>query len=416
MWALVGLLLGARNVGQRHSERGAEACWILGQILRSAQHDVQYFVLPVPTGVVSRFDRMNPSWLTREHEEPFESKLPPFALDRQRIVHSSAFRRLQFKTQVFVTTEQDHFRTRLTHTLEVANLARCLARAIGADVELAEVVALAHDLGHPPFGHAGERALDACMKEHGGFEHNAHSLRVVEYLEHPYPPFRGLNLTRAVRECLAKHSTRFDRPGEHPLQDGRPPPLEGQLVALADRLAFGLHDLQDGLYAGWIDPGELDTTDLWRKASAGIGSSSGHPEWRARLRPTIDRLQFMLVADVAAEFQRRCADSSEPATGSPRRRVDNRADLSKEMRARYQELEGLIESRVYRHPDLRQEDTQAESVAKGVFGALVAEPGQMPARFADRVAEQGAHRVVADYVAGMTDRFCDKEYARLIPS
>jgi dGTPase len=175
-------------------------------------------------------------------------------VDRQRVVHSAAFRRLQHKTQVFVAPDTDHFRTRLTHTLEVAHLARCMAERLGLVPDLAEVVALAHDLGHPPFGHAGERALRACLRDHGGFEHNQHTLRIVEELEHPYPEFRGLNLTHAVRECLAKHATPYDQPGEHPLRDGRPPPPEGLVVDLADRLTYALHDLQDGLYAGLVNP------------------------------------------------------------------------------------------------------------------------------------------------------------------
>ncbi|NUQ49753.1 MAG: dNTP triphosphohydrolase, partial [Phycisphaerae bacterium] len=203
---------------------------------------------------------------SREHPEPLAETLSPLELDRHRIVNAAAFRRLQYKTQVFVAPEEDHFRTRMTHTLEVAHLARLLAAALRLDFGLAEVVALAHDLGHPPFGHAGERALADCMAAHGGYEHNRHALRVVEHLEHPYPDFPGLNLTRVVRECLAKHTTRYDLPGPHPLQDGRPPPPEGQVAALADRLAYALHDLQDGVYAGVIEPAALDELAIWRRA------------------------------------------------------------------------------------------------------------------------------------------------------
>ncbi len=253
---------------------------------------------------------------SREHEDPLAGFLPPLVLDRQRVVHSSAFRRLQYKTQVFLTAE-DHFRTRLTHTLEVAHLARILAAALGLDAELAEVVALAHDLGHPPFGHAGERALDELLRAQGGFEHNSHALRVVEYLEHPYPHFRGLNLTLVVRQCLAKHSTRFDRPGAHPLQDGRPPPPEGQVAALADRLAYALHDLQDGLYAGLIEPASLRDLSLWVEAYRGPASPDPH-ELRRHLRPTIDRMQRLVVADVvaASHVNQECGRCSRPTWAS----------------------------------------------------------------------------------------------------
>jgi len=330
----------------------------------------------------------------RDHPDPV-TDLPPLVLDRQRVVHAAAFRRLQHKTQVFVALEADHFRTRLTHTLEVAHLARVLAEALGRSAGLAEVVALAHDLGHPPFGHAGERALDECLRDHGGFEHNAHTLRVVEYLEHPYPDFRGLNLTRVVRECLAKHSTRYDRPGVHPLRDGSPPPPEGVVVDLADRLTYGLHDLQDGLYAGLLQPRDLAAVALWRRAYD--GAVPGGESWRGRLRPAIDRMQQLLVADV-------CIASS--AGDEPR--------LSPAMEQQLGELESLLLERVYRDERLVQMDERARRVVRETFDAFTSEPGRLPPRFARRVDRDGLHRVVADYIAGMTDRFCLQERERLL--
>ncbi len=337
---------------------------------------------------------MTPLDLQRQHAEPI-SPLSPIALDRQRIVQSAAFRRLQYKTQVFVTGESDHYRSRLTHTLEVANLARVLAARLKLDVELAEVVALGHDLGHPPFGHAGERALDECMAGHGGFEHNAHALRVVEYLEHPYPDFRGLNLTRLVRECLAKHTTQFDQPGQHALQDGKPPPPEGRIAAMADRLAYALHDLQDGLYAGLIEIHQLSNLALWNRAGGAALNDIG-AEWRGRLRPVIERLQELLVADVAARHAE---------TGW--------IDVSPLLDAELQGLDQLLLARVYRHHRLVRMDSKAARVLKAVFAAYVAEPALMPARFAERVKSQGPERVAADYIAGMTDRYCLREHARL---
>jgi len=240
--------------------------------------------------------------LSREHTDPYAEGRPPLAVDRQRIVYSAAFRRLQYKTQVFVARRGDHFRSRMTHTLEVAGLARTIAERLGLNADLAEVIALAHDLGHPPFGHAGERALHKCMKRHGGrFEHNEQTLRVVTYLEHPYPLFRGLNLTTAVRACLQTHTTRYDRPGEQP---ALPAPVEGQVVAQADQLAYAMHDLQDGFYSGLLEPPELADIELWRAAYDGPPTPSREDCLR-HLRPTVERMQLMLVDDLKGTFERR---------------------------------------------------------------------------------------------------------------
>jgi dGTPase len=334
---------------------------------------------------------MPTSDFVRAFHDPYAGDLPPLVLDRQRIVHCAAFRRLQHKTQVFVAPESDHSRTRLTHTLEVTHLARCIAARRGLNADLAEVVALAHDLGHPPFGHAGEQALDDCLRQHGGFEHNRHTLRIVEELEHPYPEFRGLNLTRVVRECLAKHSTPFDQPGQHPLQDGRPPPPEGLVVDLADRLAYALHDVQDGLYAGLLRPADLHEVELWRRAYVGPPDA-----WQAHLRGTIDRIQTGWLEDLSHPVG--------PAE-APRLSVPLDEDLA--------QLERFLVEHVYRSAPLVAADDQARGILTAVFDACVATPAVLPPRFALRIAALGAQRVVADYVAGMTDRFCLQEHTRL---
>lgn len=336
---------------------------------------------------------MTPEDLTRVHPDSLAAALPPLALDRQRVVHSAAFRRLQHKTQVFVAPDSDHFRTRLTHTLEVAHQARCLAERLGLCADLAEVVALAHDLGHPPFGHAGEAALNACLAGHGGFEHNRHTLRIVEELEHPYPGFHGLNLTRIVRECLAKHDTPYDRPGAHPLQDGRPPPPEGRAVDLADRLTYALHDLQDGLYAALLTPQRLQAATLWRSAYAGP-PNGGADAWGPHLRPAIDRMQQAVLDD---------ATRASAGTGG--------VMLSAEMDAQLRELEHLLAADVYRSEMLQAADAQARGILTAVFELYLAEPERLPERFRRRVPALGLHRVVTDFVAGMTDRYCVQQLA-----
>lgn len=348
--------------------------------------------------------------IAREHTEPFGGGVAPFSLDRTRVVRSASFRRLQHKTQVFVATEADHFRTRMTHSLEVADLSRRVATALGLNSELAEVVALTHDLGHPPFGHAGERALDELLQEHGGFEHNAHALRVVEFLEHPYPEFRGLNLTRVVRECLAKHATRYDQPGPHPLQDPRPAPLEGQIVALADRLTYALHDLEDGLFAGLISTESVHALALWRLATdAGGDAEAGLSE----LRPGVDRMQAALIRDVI-ETTRATWRAAGVADARYARGLDQAGiALSRQVESKVEELEGVLRRDLYRSSRLSRMDSKARRVLAALFDAYVAEPQLMPRRYAERATGQGAWRVAADYLAGMTDRFAIREHARL---
>lgn len=347
--------------------------------------------------------------LTREHDDPYAANQPALAVDRQRIVHSSAFRRLQHKTQVFVAPLGDHFRSRLTHTLEVACLARTIAETLGLNVELAEVVALAHDLGHPPFGHAGERALHKCMKQHGGrFEHNEQTLRVVTYLEHPYPEFRGLNLTAAVRACLATHTTTYDRPSDR----HEPAPLEGQVVAQADQLTYVLHDLQDGLYAELLDPAELMDIELWREAYAGPEVPTRNDCLR-HLRPTVERMQIVLIDDLRESFNaRRNAmglDSTEAARGCGQTLVE----LSERGQRRLDALAQLLHVCVYKDRQVVRMDDKAARIVQAVFQLYVGKPQLMPPRFARRAAADGPARVVADYLAGMTDRFCQNEHARL---
>ena len=334
----------------------------------------------------------------RQHPDPHVGAVPAMLVDRQRVVHSAAFRRLQYKTQVFVALEGDHFRTRLTHTLEVAHTARLLATMLGLNADWAEVVGLAHDLGHAPFGHAGERALDECLGDIGGFEHNRQSLRVVEYLEHPYPEFRGLNLTQATRACLASHETRYDRPDGADVAARAAAPLEGRVAAWGDQIAYSLHDLQDGLLAGVFSPVDLRGVDLWQRSDQ--TGDDAVDSWRGRVRPTLDRIQAELLAGLKAEYQR---DSS-------------RLSLSTGLQREFDRLADFLRERLYQNHRLVRSDSKARRIIHAVFDAYVREPHLLPPRYFRRIDEQGVARVAADYIAGMTDRYCAEEHARLFDS
>ncbi|MEP0841338.1 MAG: deoxyguanosinetriphosphate triphosphohydrolase [Phycisphaerae bacterium] len=349
----------------------------------------------------------------RVHAERFPPTVDPFAIDRQRVLHSAAFRRLEYKTQVFAVSEHDHFRTRLTHTLEVSSIARRLCVALQVNPAVGELIALTHDLGHPPFGHAGEATLARLMADHGGFEHNAQALRVVELLEHPYPPFRGLNLCYEVRESLAKHCTIYDRPGRHELADGTFAPLEGQIANLADRVAYDCHDLEDAVGAGIIDEKELRQVELWRTASAGVRRQYPHHAIGQVRRPILDQLEALLLDDIVAESRRRIAAAKVTTLDQVRQARAPLVAFSKAMEARAAELEAFLRENVYHHHRLVRMDDKASRFIERLFNAYLAEPRMLPPRFAARIPRQGPHRVVCDYVAGMTDRFCQDDYKRL---
>jgi dGTPase len=346
----------------------------------------------------------------REHPDPWAERSPPLVLDRHRVLHSAAFRRLQYKTQVFLSTEGDHFRTRLTHTMEVAHVARCLCQRLRLTAELAEGIALAHDLGHAPFGHAGEAALDERMQGHGGFSHNGHSLRVVEYLEHPYPPFRGLNLTLQVREGLAKHAGRYDKPIDHPLADGKPASLEAQAATLADRLAYDGHDLEDALAAQLVHEDQLARLDLWREAAEPVRATFPDLPTPAVRRPILDRLVAILLHDAAEQAQQNPAPAPPGAPGEAPSGGQPSIDLTPRRLPQLEQLETFLQQEVYGHRRLARMDAKARRLVHAVFDAYLAEPRLLPERYVQRIDQQGPHRVICDYLAGMTDRFCLDEY------
>ncbi len=343
----------------------------------------------------------------RAYAEPPDPLRGPFELDRHRIIECTAFRRLEHKTQVFALSLHDHFRTRLTHTLEAAQIARCLAVALRANEALAEAITLAHDLGHPPFGHAGETALQTIMAEHGGFNHNAHSLRVVEYLEHPFPPFRGLNLTPEVLEGLRTHASRYDIAAA--VREG--PSVESQIASLADRLAYNCHDLEDAIGASILHLSDLDELELWLQAFVESVKISPVGNIHAIRRLVLDALLDGLLHDVLQASRPLLATVRSPE----RLRISPTAviTMSPTTEGRLRQLEEFLRQRVYQHPDVVRSDENGQTMIHALFNAYRRVPTTLPARFAERIDAQGAERVICDYIAGMTDRFCKSEHEKL---
>ncbi len=356
----------------------------------------------------------------RAHDEPADPLRDPFELDRHRIITCTAFRRLEHKTQVFAPAHHDHFRTRMTHTLEAAGVARTLAHVLNANDQLAEAIILAHDLGHPPFGHAGEAALHEAMSPHGGFNHNAHSLRVVEYLEHPFPSFRGLNLTHETCAGLRTHATRYDRPSDNDGAGDEPPPpvqpgasVEAQIASLADRIAYNSHDLEDAIGAEFIGYPDLDPIPLWRESLDRCDRQSERRSIHVVRRQVLDFMLQAILTDVVETSRPRLAAFTSPqqACSSPQPLV-----LPGPIYEQYlTQLEAFLLSRVYRHPEVSRMDAEGRRMIHGLFGAYRRNPEKLPTRFAARVGEQGLERVICDYIAGMTDRFCQAEFSRHCP-
>ncbi len=348
-----------------------------------------------------------------------------FQRDRDRIIHSSAFRRLQAKTQVFVAFEGDHYRTRLTHTLEVAQITRTVARALRLEEDLAEAIALAHDLGHPPFGHAGEQALDEELAPWGGFDHNLQSFRIVTVLERRYAGFDGLDLTAETLEGIVKHNgpLRGDVPAPirtHPLADAleleRPCHLEGQLAALCDDLAYCSHDIDDGVRAGFIQPRELLDLPL-----VGPLAQAVRREWGELARPrfaheTVRRTIDRLVADLIAESERRLARWKPESLDDVRRIDEPLIAFSPATREALDGLRAFLHERVYRHYRVCRASHRAHRLVRELFRTLHAHPECLPddwRRMAERPGSAGTAAVVRDYIAGMTDRYAAREHERI---
>jgi dGTPase len=356
----------------------------------------------------------------RFHEPPVRLR-NAFQRDRDRIVHSTAFRRLVYKTQVFINHEGDLFRTRLTHSLEVAQLGRSIARGLSLDEDLVEAIALAHDLGHTPFGHAGQDALNNCMQGNGGFEHNLQSLRVVDHLEARYPSFDGLNLSFETREGILKHCGQRDaklleakEPGgvARRFLDGTQPSLEAQLTNVADQIAYNAHDIDDGVRSGLLTLDQLADLSLVRGHRD--ATLADHPELlgqpgRRLLFETIRRMLSAQVHDVIDTTSAALAHV-RPASADEARAAGPLVRFSPAMHAQSVALKKMLFGALYRHPQVMRTTNVARQVVRELFAAYVAAPQEMPPEFAGR---PDRYRAVADYVAGMTDRFAMREHRRL---
>ena len=336
-----------------------------------------------------------------------------FERDRDRIIHTTAFRRLEYKTQVFIYYEGDHYRTRLTHTLEVAQLGRSLARGLGCNEALTEAICLAHDLGHPPFGHAGEHALNKLMQDYGGFNHNTQSYRVVTELEKRYPDFPGLNLTYETREGMIKHETDYDKSDAAGYDPEKRGSLEAQIANLADEIAYDAHDLDDGLRAGMFDLAELDELILWQELKETAGWPGGVHLPHIVRHEIIRELIGLSVTDVLQHTAQKLAkyqiQSPEDVQTFPENLVGYSADFALKVR----QLKKFLLDRMYRNYRLVRMQTKAERFITELFNAYTAEPTMLPTNTYRRLEEAPLHRVVTDYIAGMTDRYALAEWEKL---
>jgi dGTPase len=369
----------------------------------------------------------------RLHPEPPSRSRTDFQRDRDRIIHADAFRRLKQKTQVFVAHEGDHYRTRLTHSLEVAQIARSAARTLGLDEDLTEALALAHDIGHPPFGHAGESALDAVMAPYGGFDHNAQALRVLTRLEHKYPAFDGLNLTWETLEGVIKHNGPLLRPGEEvsrlpaafrdyealqslELQSFAGP--EAQIAALADDIAYNNHDIEDGLRAGLFTLPDLMDVPLAKEAFASVTEDYPNLELSRLIAEAVRRLIGVWIGDLTAEFTRRAARAAPSSVAEVRALDHPLAAFSEEIDARQKPLRAFLFERMYRHHRVNRMMSQARRIVRDLFHLFLEEPETLPPPWRDRARLCEGDmllraRVVCDYIAGMTDTYAIEEHRRL---
>jgi len=347
----------------------------------------------------------------KEKEHPYRSC---YQRDRDRIIHCAAFRRLEYKTQVFIIHEGDYYRTRLTHTLEVSQIARTIACALRLNVDLVEAIALAHDLGHTPFGHSGEDILNELMHRHGGFNHNLQGLRVVEVLEERYPEFPGLNLTWEVREGMVKHSSTFDKAGY--LDEFCPEEsstLEAQVVDLADEIAYDNHDLDDGLTSGLINEEELKKVQLWKDISSRITQKYNRLSDSERKYLIIRQLIDLQVTDLIQNTLKNIKNMGIKNYMDVKKNKQRIANFSKDMLELRLPLRNFLMDNLYNNYRVIRMSNKAKHFIRELFKSYINNPGVLPLHIQKRIKKDGLYRAVCDYIAGMTDRFAQDEYKKL---
>ena len=344
-----------------------------------------------------------------DHEPAYRTA---FQRDHDRIVHSAAFRRLEYKTQVFVNDEGDYYRTRLTHTLEVAQIGRTIARALGANVDLTETICLAHDLGHPPFGHSGEEALNELMQAHGGFNHNYQSYRVVTELETRYPDWRGLNLTYETLEGIAKHETEIILPTQEAFDLSLRASLEAQIANFADELAYNAHDLDDGLQANLLTLEQLRELEIWRWLEDRLGTVNS-PLAEIDRHRFIRELIGVMVDDVLAATHQALVDLAPQSPLDVQHYTHNLVTFSPQMQRLTRQLRAFLYENMYYHHRVVRMKSRAHIFIGRLFDAYIREPRHLPPEYRAKIDEVGLHRCVADYIACMTDRSALLEYRQL---
>lgn len=353
--------------------------------------------------------------LGRKHDEKLRDHRPAFERDRDRIIHCAAFRRLEYKTQVFVNHEGDYYRTRLTHSLEVAQIGKAIARRLKLNEELTEALALSHDLGHTPFGHTGEEVLNRLMEDHGGFEHNRQSLRVVDELEERYPEFNGLNLSWEVREGLIKHSSPYDRPAEvmAEFMPGVVPTVEAQLINYADEIAYNNHDIDDGLKSGYISLAQLDEVELWRTVCDRVKAKYPHLDEQRLKYQTTSSLIGLFITDLTDTARGSLTELHIESLEDLRRVNRQVVGFSPELTRLNNELKRFLRENLYRHYKVERMRVKAERYLVHLFETYVKHPTLLPRKYLKKMEQIGRERVICDYIAGMTDRFALDEFKRL---
>lgn len=371
-----------------------------------AELEAQEAARLAPYGMKSRDSR------GRKYPDPEHDYRTAFQRDRDRIIHTTAFRRLEYKTQVFVNTEGDYYRTRLTHTIEVAQIGRTFARALGANEDLVEAICLSHDLGHTPFGHSGEHKMRELMRDYGGFNHQAQSLRIVEYLEERFDDYRGLNLTYELREGIAKHETEYDVVNPTEYNPAEAATLEAQLASAADETAYSTADLDDGIRAGVLDPRDLEQLEFWKEWCEATGACNERFNDLTRHR-FVRWLVNQQVSDFVTATDKRLRELNIHSVEALRALGKPVITFSEALERKNRVLKDYLMDNFYRHYRVSRMAAKAERVLEGLFTAFVANPRLLPKSVQKKMNGEVPARVVCDYVAGMTDRFALQEYQRL---